>query len=370
MLRYALALLIPLALSGCGKPCGDLGEMCRVAGTGDRASIGDGMPALSTPLYWVSSVRKGLDGRVYLMEQNGYRLRAIQPDGTVTTIAGIGEHNGAVIGERADETPWLDPIDFAFRPDGRIVMVSWHDTRLLEIGLDGRVALVAGLGTGEALDPAAPCHGTGDGGPATDAGFCELTAIAIAGDGRIFVADDLANQVRVISPDGTIDTYAGNGNGDYSGDGGIARGATMRTPSALALDGEDNLYIADSGNHVIRRVNAQTRIIDTVVGNGRNGFSGDGGPCKDASMSYPGGVAAAADGTIYVSDTFNNRLRRVDLAADRVDTVAGDGNRGLSGDDGPAESAELYHPVRLSLSDGVLYVADMLNGVARTVRVQ
>jgi hypothetical protein len=374
MLQYAISIATCAtllgSLAGCGQPCGALGEMCRVAGTGERASGLDGLQARSTPLYWVSSVKRGPDGRIYLMDQNGYRLRAVQPNGTLITVAGIGEHSGAVIGEPADRTGFLDPLDFAFRADGRLVIVSWHDTRLLEVDLDGVVRLVAGNGTGDANDPTTACRGTGDGGPASAAGFCELAAIAIARDGRIFVADDLAHQIRVVMTDGTIDTYAGDGNQGFGGDGGAARAAHLDTPSALALDADDNLYVADTGNHVVRRIAADTQVIETVVGNNQSGFSGDGGPCTQASMSFPAGVAAATDGTLYISDTYNNRIRRVDLRADRIDTIAGNGQRALAGDDGPAAAAELYHPARLSITDGRLYIGDLLNNVARSVRVE
>lgn len=206
-------------------PCesGAPGTVCRVAGTGESAFNGDGLDALETAFYLPSQMRRGPDGLLYVMDFNNMRLRRIEADGTITTVAGEGIHGGAVIGNLAVESSLENPIDFDFLPDGRIVFVSFHDPRVLMIDHDGSLQLVAGGLPGQ-------IGNEGDRGPATSARFVELSGIAIADDGAIYLADATANRVRVIR-DGIIDTVAGMGIAGYAGDGGIATAARLDTPN-------------------------------------------------------------------------------------------------------------------------------------------
>ena len=370
LLGLGLVLATAGGLTACAghSTCDGVGELCRVAGSGDQAAGADGQLAVKTALYWVSAVKVGPDGRVYVMDQNNYKLHVVTADGTLETVAGTGIHSGAIAGALATQSPFLDPIDFAWRPDGRLVIVSWHDSRLVEIGLDGTIDVVAGEGVDNAAIEG--CAGTGDGGPALAAGFCELRSIAIDAKGRMFLADDAAQQVRMIDTDGTISTIVGDGNPAYDGDGGPAAQAHIDEPKGLAIDNDGNLLIADSFNHVIRKVDMTTRLISTVVGNHTRGFAGDGGPCLAAEMDQPAGIAVDTDGVLYVADTYNNRMRKVDLAGDVVQTVAGNGSLGLAGDDGQALSAEFHNPTTLSITGGTLYIADTLNNVARSIRLR
>ncbi|MEO6951038.1 MAG: hypothetical protein ABI321_04420 [Polyangia bacterium] len=379
MAAVAALSLSLFAGTGCssGTTCDGVGEMCRVAGDGARGLGDDNLPAIKTPLYLPSSVRVGPDGLVYVMDLNNYYLRVVEKDGTMRIVAGNGLHVGSIDGALATATGILDPIDFAFRADGRNIIVAWHDPKLYEIGLDQRMHLVAGRGAdgvGDLPDGSHICYGTGDGGPALEAGFCELDAIAVDKKGRVFLADDGANQIRMIDVDGTVSTLAGDGKPAFDGDGGPAVKAHLDTPGALAIDVEGNLLVADTANQVIRKIDMTSGIISTVVGTHPDGFtggfSGDGGPCLQAQLFQPGGIAVDSDGAIYVSDTFNSRIRRVDPTSEVIDTYAGTGASGLFGDNGPALEAKLNHPARLSITDGTLYIADQLANVARSVRLR
>ena len=166
-----------------------------------------------------------------------------------------------------------------------------------------------------------------------------------------------------------ITTVAGNGEEGFSGDGGPAAEASLSFPVWVAFDVEGNLFIPDYGNHRIRRVDVGTGIITTVAGNGEEGFSGDGGPATEASFSSPLGVAVDAEGNLFIADEFNHRVRRVDADSGIITTVAGNGTEVFSGDGGPATEASLYYPTSISLdTEGSLFISDFEHHRVRVVK--
>lgn len=350
-------------LAGCEpeSPCELLvGHVCPVAGTGELGFNGEGLSARATDLYLPSAVRRGPDDLVYLMDFNNQRLRRIDDDGLVRTVIGSGEHAIAATGVPALQTPLENPVDFRWDPQGRIVLVSYHDPRVLMLDDDGTLVSLAGQDGGVV----GMLGNEGDGGPASEALFIQLDGLAIAPDGTIYVADSLANRVRRIQG-GVVDTVAGNGEAVFAGDGGPGPDASLSYPSALELDAAGNLLIADTRNHAIRRL-ASDGTIDTIAGDGTAGFSGDGGPASRARLDQPYGLALSDDGTLYVADRGNFRVRRI--APDgTIDTIAGIGEEGLSGDGGPAEKARFGYLARLALDDEGLLVADQSSAVARRI---
>lgn len=337
-------------------PCGGQGVICRVAGTGEAGFNGDGLSPLKSALNLPTAVRTGPDGLLYVMDFNNMRLRCIRADDTLDTVVGNGVHTFAVAGADARNTPLENPIDFAFLPSGSVVFVSLHDPRVLGIAADGTVDVIAG--TGESGD-------TGDGHSALVAKFEELSGIVVAPDGTIFVSDAKAHRVRVIRPDRTVHAYAGTGEAAYGGDDGPATAAALNHPTGLALDAMGNLYIADTYNHRIRRVDAQTGVIETVAGTGTAALSGDGGPAKGADLQWPNGISMAPDGGFYLSDTFNHRIRKVD--SDGLITTFAGTSRGHAGDGGPAGMAQLKGPTYIEATERAVYIADTQNQVVRVV---
>lgn len=365
MCRRRVLLLLGIAVWGCGADTAEdcalqpPGTVCAVAGNGELAFNRDGLPAAETAFYLPSEVRRGPDGLLYIMDFNNMRLRRIDAAGTISTIAGDGFHAGATEGVAATASSLENPIDFDFLPDGRAVFVSYHDPRVLVVDGDGTLRRIAGN-----AQPGVRGN-EGDGGPASEAQFVELAGIAVARDGAIYVSDDMAHRVRVIR-DGVIDTFAGSGVQGYQGDGGPARDAALDAPTALALDAAGNVYVADALRDVVRKI-APDGTISTVAGTGERGFAGDDAPGIAAQLAGPEGIAVAGDGTLYIGDRLNSRVRK--LAPDgTISTIAGTGVRGMTGNGGPARDARFGYLSRVQLdSDGGLLVADQSNSCIRKI---
>ncbi len=237
-----------------------------------------------------------------------------------------------------------------------------------EVTPDGVIHLIAGNGTegnrGEF------------GGFAVRAELDSPQGVAVNGKGDVFIADTYNNIVREVTPRGLISTVAGNGNPGYRGDNGLAWRAELSFPTGLAVDSLGNLYIADSGNNVVRRVST-SGVITTVAGNvaadqasgGLGGFSGDGGPATAARLNAPQGVALDQAGDLFIADTFNNAVREVTPAGTISTVVNTVGAKGSSGNGGPAAAAKLNTPFAVSVDNGTgdLYVADTSNNRVRVV---
>jgi hypothetical protein len=198
--------------------------------------------------------------------------------------------------------------------------------------------------------------------------------IALAPNGDLYVADARNNRVcRVERTSGRIITLAGVGPGGFAGDGGLASRATLHAPSALALAGNGNLYVADTANNRIRVIEHASGLIRTIAGDGTSDIAGvgDDGPALRAHLSRPSGLAIAPNGDVYVADTGHNRVRKISADTGVIVTVAGDGVAGLGGDGGPATSASLAAPMGLALVPGrsrlIIYVADSLNDRVRMI---
>jgi serine/threonine-protein kinase len=193
--------------------------------------------------------------------------------------------------------------------------------------------------------------------------------IAVGADGSLYVAGS-RHCIRKVDPAGTITTVVGSGArrlGSYSGDGGPATQASLNWPGGVALGADSSLYIADTRNHRIRKVDP-AGIITTVAGSAERRYSGDGGPATQATLDWPQGVALDADGSLYIADRCNSRIRKVDPAG-IITTVVGNGTAGYSGDRGPAIQASLWSPAAVALgANGSLYIADTLNYRIRRVR--
>ena len=207
----------------------------------------------------------------------------------------------------------------------------------------------------------------GDGGPALDAQFNTIWGVAVDSHGNLYISDAGDQVVRKVTVStGVITTVVGTGAYGYSGDGGLAAKAELHNPFGIVMDPADNLYIADRGNNVIRKVDASTGIISTVAGNGLPGFTGDGGPATAASLNTPENLALDRSGNLYITDFLNGRIREVSAAAGIIQTVAGGGTSTL--DNVLATVADLGQPDCVSLDNsGNLYFCDRNREAVRKI---
>lgn len=199
---------------------------------------------------------------------------------------------------------------------------------------------------------------SGDGGPAAAAELNNVYGLGRGPDGLLYFCDMDNNRVRRIRDDGTVETYAGNGIRGYSGDGGSATDAALHSPYEVAWDQAGHLYFVELGNHCVRRVDATTRVISTVAGSGRSGFSGDNGEATRAMLSQPHSLAFDPAGSLYVCDIGNHRVRRIDLTTGRITTWAGTGEKRTAVDGSRYADSPLFGPRAITFaSDGKCWLA-------------
>ncbi len=290
---------------------------------------------------------------------------------TVGTITGC-----AVDGVTTNSAGSTCTVPVTFQPAypglRQVPLIVQTDAGIFQFGLEGigqgpQVALMPGIITTVAGDSSSVSFG-GDNGPATSAKLGYPMGIAVDSAGNLYIADELNQRIRKVSVStGIITTMAGNGGQGYSGDNVAATSAALNLPSAIALDGAGNLYIADGANRRVRMVSTATGVITTVAGGVYGNVLGDNGPATNAVISVSG-VAVDWAGNLYIADVNNNRIRKVSAATGIITTVAGTGVAGYSGDNGPATSAKLYEPSAIAVdSAGNLYIADKANSRIREV---
>jgi sugar lactone lactonase YvrE len=242
---------------------------------------------------------------------------------------------------------------------GNLYIADTLNHRIRKVSTSGIITAFAGSG------PTGIEGGgfSGDGGPATSAQLSFPEAVAVDSLGNVYISDTGNFRIRLVSSTGIITTIAGDGTCAYNGDNGLAVNATLCEPQGLALDSAGNLYIADSSNDRIRKIS--NGAISTVAGNGIFfGFAGDYGPATSGQLSAPSAVAVDGSGNLFISDTGNERIRKVSNGI--ITTIAGNGTKGVSGDNGPGIAAELNSPAGIAVdSAGNVYVADTNNNRIR-----
>ena len=328
-----------------------------VAGGGTGGATGDGGPATEANLSGPSDVVIAPDGGFYIAE-SGHRIRRVSPDGVITTVAGTGNAGYGGDGGPANLAQLNDPSGIALASDGSLYIADTLNHRVRMIDPTGIITTVAGTGV--------PGFNSAEG-PAALAQLSYPSGVAIGPDGGVYIADGGNNLVREITPDGRLIIVAGNHSYGYSGDGGPADYATLAFPTAVIPAQDGSIYISDTNNHRIRKVGTDGNIY-TVAGDGTEGFGGDGSPATQAKLDYPEKIALASDGSLYIADGNNSRIRKIDPEG-YITTVVGDGTYGFAGDNGPISLAQLRTPQGIALApNGELYVADTANHRIRRIQ--
>ena len=356
------------------------GTISTVAGTGERGFSGDGGPATSAQLNQPYALALDSLGNVYVADYGNFRVRRIDAvSGAISTVAGSGESGFSGDGGPATSAKFGRLRAVVVDSLGNLYIADGSNHRVRRVDVDtGIVTTVAGSTSYSSF--------RGDGGPAAFAELSWLYGLAIDDLGNLYISDSMNHRIRRVKLTqlvttqvrNPIDTFAGSGRTAAFGDGGPALSASLESPRGVAADSLGNLYIADSRNHRVRRIDAVSGTISTVAGTGERGFSGDDGPATSAQLDDPWGVAVDSLGNVYVSDPNQSLVRRIDAASGTITTVAGTGEPGFSGDGGPATSAKLWAPLGLAVdSQDNLYIAafganrvrrvDLASGIITTV---
>ena len=321
------------------------------------AYAGDGAQATQAELYWPFSITLA-SGNIYVADTYNRRIRKINNSGIITTIAG-GGNAGLGDGGPATAAGLWNPTQVLFDAPGNLYIVDASHNRIRMVNTNGIIQTIAGIGT---------AGFSGDGGQATAASLNGPQYAAFDAGGNLYIADVNNNRIRMLNTSGIISTVAGTGIAGYNGDGVQATAAELNGPDGVTFDTQGNLYIADYSNNRIRMID-KNGIISTIAGNGRAGYSGDGGQATAAQLNGPNdGIVFDALGNFYIPDALNNRIRKVNTLG-IISTLAGNGNSGFSGDGGPAIAAELNYPGGVALDSALcnLYIADLYNNRIRVV---
>ena len=353
-LRSIIVITTTLGLSLCRGQ----GLISTVAGTGTCCADADGVAATLAYLQGPDGLTIDSAGNLYIWEVQPFRVRKVNTDGIITTVAGVYQSFGGT----GDGGPATSALLFggsthsglAMDSAGNLYISDGNNHRIRKVNTSGIISTVAGNG--------APGF-SGDNGPATSAMLNYPEGIAVDGEGNLYIADSSNLRIRKVSAAGIITTVAGNGNVVTAGDGGPATGASFGQPIGVTLDSAGNLYLCDGRR--VRKVNT-AGIISTVAGTGVLGNSGDGGPATSAQLRGASGMAVDRAGNLYIADISNQRIRKVD-AAGIISTIAGS-TLGFSGDGGPSTAAKLTTPHDVVFDAmGNLYVSDTGNHRIRKI---
>jgi sugar lactone lactonase YvrE len=327
-----------------------------LAGGGDDP--GDGIPATDARLSAVEGATARPDGTLVLADTYANRIRQVDRDGTITTIAGTGTIGSTGDGGPASQAELFFPFAVAVTPRGEVVVADTYNQRIRRIDRQGRITTIAGTGT---------AGSAGLDAPATEAQLRFPFGVDVAPNGEVLIADTFNHRVVTIDRSGRLQVVAGTGASGYSGDGGPAEDAQLRLPYTARWGQAGRIVIADTGNDRVRVV-GRDGTIETIAGDGTRGFSGDGGPAVDAQLAAPHTVAVDATGRIVVGDTNNNRLREVRRDGTIV-TIAGTGAATAAPDGTTAVDAPLrFRTGLMSPRPGVFVLAE--NGNQRVIEIR
>jgi sugar lactone lactonase YvrE len=362
-------------------PGGSSGQMLVKASNNDYDTRWENSINIYGYLGYISTYVSGLNypngialdssNNLYIAETLNNRIRKVDSSGNISTVAGIVDASGSPLygysgdGDLATLAELANPIGLALDSSNNLYIVDQQNYRIRKVTTStGIITTIAGTGVGGY---------SGDGGPATSAQIdSEANSVAVDNSGNLYIADSGNNRIRKVDSSGIITTVAGNGEYGFSGDGGLAINAKLAYPFDIAIDRSNNLYIADTVNNVIRKVDSYgyvTTVAGTLDASGIPiaGYSGDGGIATLAQLYNPKGIGFDSKGNLYIGDTSNHRIRKVDYITGIITKIAGT-TSGYSGDAGLATSAQLFEPIGIIFdSSANLYIADTVNNVIRKI---
>jgi streptogramin lyase len=332
-----------------------------VAGNGQQGFSGDGGPATAAKIDNPFGVVRGPDGALYFCEYTGQRIRKVLPDGKIQTVAGNGATGYTGDGGPALQASFNLPHEIRFDTAGDLYAVDMKNHAVRKIDMKtGVISTIAGTGK--------PGY-TGDGGPATAAQFSQPHSIQFAPDGGLFVCDIGNNVIRRIDmKTGIISTFAGTGNPGVTPNDAPITGTPLRGPRSLDFDKEGNLWVATREGNQVFKFDLKANKIQHIAGTGKKGFTGNGGPALEATLSGPKGIAIDAEGNVWLADTESHSVRMIDAKSGKLELIAGTGEKGDGPDGNPLQcKMARLHGIYVD-ADGAIYIGDSEAHKVRVLR--
>ena len=336
-------------------------KISTVAGTGHRGYSGNGGPASHAQINNPYGIAIGPDGALYICDTDNHVVRKVSRDGTITTIAGNGKRGYSGDGQKATEASLNEPYELRFDRQGNLYIVERmnHVVRFV----DARTGLIRTVaGTGKA-------GFSGDEGPAVSASLHEPHSIQLDGKGNLYICDIRNHRIRRVNlKSGVITTFAGTGERAPTPDGARIAGTPLNGPRAMDFDKRGNLWLALREGNAVYKLDLKRGRLHHVAGTGAQGFSGNGGPAKLATLSGPKGLSVGPNGNIYLTDTESHSIRMIDIHRQTLELIAGTGNRG-DGPEGDPKSCRMSRPHGVFVAtDGSIYVGDSETHRVRVIR--
>jgi sugar lactone lactonase YvrE len=310
------------------------GIITTVAGTGVPEYGGDGGPAISAQLNFPSDLVCDDSGELFISDRSNSRIRKVDSEGIISTYAGVGVAGFGGDFGRATEAMLKFPFGIAMDKKGNLFIADRGNNRIRKVTSQGLITTVAGDGSH---------FFSGDYGPAERASLAFPTDVSIDEKGSLYISDRNNNRIRKVDSMGIITTFMGTGQREYNGDNEIAPETSLSLPFSTAIDSDRNLLVVDRSHFLVRKVSLMTQQVTTTAGNGKSLFRGDGGPGRGANLATPSGITVDDEGNIIFSDKMNSRLRKIDKNG-IINTFAGTGREGYEGNGGQAIKASLFLP--------------------------
>ena len=358
---FAAILLLTVGFFLADESAAQQWVVSNVAGTGIAGRAGDGGPARDCQLNQPYGIARGPDGALYVCDCENELIRRIAPDGTISSFAGSGRAGYSGDGGPATQATLNEPYEVRFDRAGNVFFVEMKNNVVRRV--DARSGIISTVaGTGKA-------GFSGDGGPACKAQLNQPHSIQFGPQGDLFICDIGNNRIRKVDmTSGVITTFAGTGGRGATPDGAKIEGTPLNGPRAIDFDRAGNLWLALREGNTVYRLDLNTRTIHHIAGTGKKGFTGNGGPAGEATLSGPKGLSVGRDGNVYLADTESHSIRMIDVAKGTIELVAGTGEKG-DGPPGDGANCRFTRPHGIFVdADGSIFVGDTESNRVRVIR--
>ena len=357
MIRIAFAVCVAALVSASS----DAATIHTFAGTGEQGFSGDGGPATAARIDNPFGVVRGPDGDIYYCEYTGQRIRKITPDGKIHTVGGSGKAGYSGDGGPALKATLNKPHEIRFDRHGDLYMTDMSNHAIRKIDMKtGIISTIAGTGK--------QGH-SGDGGPATKARLNKPHSLQFGPDGHLYICD-IGNHVirRVNMKTGKISRFSGTGKAGPTPDKSPIRGTPLKGPRTIDFDAKGDMWLATREGNQVFRFDMKKKVIHHIAGTGKKGFTGNGGPAKEATLSGPKGIAIDKTGNVYLADTESHTVRMVDAKTGKLELIAGTGKAGNGTSTDPLKCAmDRLHGIYID-HDGSLFIGDSQAHKVRIIR--